>query len=123
MKVATKNQIIDHLQWTSQDYDDRVFQAYWNWCQLHGQLQSIIQQLLANRGVNKWFLQEYEKLENQFLQIVAVAPNNIDMLEIHYKVCTSAIMANYPKDLMDAIKKNIAFLKSQPMTNTIYYAN
>ncbi len=121
--ISTKNQIMDYLQWSSDDYDKRVFTAYWNWCQLYGQYPSVVQQLLANSQVNKWFITEYEKCELQFLKITEVVPNKTQTLEAHYKACTAQIMAVYPKPLIESIKRNREF-SDRIITNTlIYYAN
>ena len=121
--TTTKNQIIDYLQWSSDEYDDRVFTAYWNWCQHYGHYESIIQQMLAHAGINKWFISEYAKLENNFLQVVNVVPNRTKTLQAHYKACTAEIMGIYPKPLINAIKKNTDFIKSNHQTDTIFYAN
>lgn len=123
MKATCKNQIIDLLQWSTVEYEERVFQAYWNWCINYGQYQSIIQQMLAHRGINKWFLEEYIKLELQFLAIAEVVPNQTSKLESHYKSCTAEIMAIYPKPLIDAIKKNLDFIKISPQNSLIIHSN
>ena len=122
-KVTTKNQVMDYLQWSSEEYEERVLQQYWAWCINYGQYHSIIQQLLANRAVNKWFLMEFNKLEIHFLNIVNVVPQKTEPLRNHYKACTSEIMGIYQKPLIEAIKKNIDFIKINTQTNTIYYAN
>lgn len=121
--ISTKNQVIDFLQWSTQEYEDRLFLSMWNWCQHYGQYPSIVQQLLANSQVNKWFMAEYEKCELQFLRITEVVPSKTETLEAHYKACTAQIFAVYPKPLIDAVNKNIDFLKANPLTNTLYYAN
>lgn len=120
---TTKNQIIDILQWTSEEYEERLFMSIWNWCQLHGKYPSIIQQLLANAKVNKWFMTEYIKSEIQFIKIADQLPNNTKQLEAHYKACTAQIMSLYPKPLIDSIYRNRDF-SNLLITNTpIYYAN
>jgi hypothetical protein len=121
--ISTKNQIMDYLQWSSDEYDQRTFQTIWNWCQQYGEYPSIIQQLLANSNVNKWFLTEYEKCELQFLKVAEVIPNNTEALRAHYKACTAQIMAIYPKPLIDSIARNREFSNTYLTNTPIYYAN
>lgn len=113
--TTTKNQVLDLLQWSSQEYEDRLFQAIYNWCQQKGKLPSVIQQLLANAQINKWFLNEYNKCELQFLKIADVVPNNTEALRSHYKSCTLQIFNIEPSALMNDIKKNGDF------STAIYY--
>ncbi len=122
--ISTKNQIMDYLQWSSDDYDKRVFTAYWNWCQQYGGYPSVVQQLLANAKINRWFMMEYQKCEFRFLKIVGIVPiNHTEQLRGHYKACTSQAMAVFPKPLIDGIKRNREF-SSQLATNLpAYYAN
>ena len=121
--ISTKNQVIDFLQWSTQEYEDRLFLSMWNWCQHYGQYPSIVQQLLANSQVNKWFMAEYEKCELQFLKITEVVPSKTETLEAHYKACTAQIFAVYPKPLIDAVTRNKEF-SNILLTNTpVYCAN
>lgn len=126
-QITTKNQIMDCLQWSSEEYDDRLFNAIWNWCHLHGQYPSIIQQLLANAKINRWFIKEHQKLEFQFLKMVEAAPNNPIVLLGYYKGCTAQIFKNWPSALMENLKRNRDFsqdiLKQPSVTPIIYYAN
>lgn len=118
-----KNQVMDYLQWSSEEYEARIFLAIWNWSELHGKYPSIIQQLIANANINNVFIYEYQKLEKQFLQIVEVLPKDCKKLENHYKACTSEIMSFNPKNLIKSICRNRDF-SNQFVTNTpIYYAN
>jgi hypothetical protein len=112
-----KNQIIDLLQWSSEDYENRVFQAYWNWCKLNAKfplseanMPSIEQQLLANASINKWFMGYYMKCEQKFLELVKIIGNsNIEQLEVHYKACTADVNRWFPKALMEGLKNNTRF--------------
>jgi hypothetical protein len=123
MKATIKNQILDYLQWSNDEYEQRLFKTIWNWCQHYGKSPSLTQQLLANAVINKWFINEYQKCELQFLKIVEVVPNNTDALRNHYKSCTIQIMMIYPQTLIDEIKNNKAF-SSMFLTNIpVYYAN
>ena len=123
MKTSTKNQVLDYLQWSTEEYDSRVFLSYWNWCQLHGKYPSVVQQLLANRAVNRWFIMEYQKCEKNFIKVVEVLPNNTKQLESHYKACTSQLMDLYPKPLLEKIKRNRDFSNLFIDNAPVYFAN
>lgn len=120
MKAKIQNQIQDHLQWSTQEYENRLFFSFFNWCQLHGKYPSITQQLLANAQVNKWFMNEYYKCEVEFLKIVDVVPPKLKKLQAHYKACTAGVMEIYPKPLLDKIKRNKDF-SNQLVTDTPVY--
>jgi hypothetical protein len=123
MKTTTQNQIKDYLQWSTEEYEDRLLLSIMKWCQLHGQFPSITQQLLANSEINKWFMKEYHKCELQFLKIVDVIPPKPDQLEAHYKACTAQVMAIYPKAFLDKIKRNKVFSNLIVTHTPVYYAN
>jgi hypothetical protein len=118
-----KDQIIDYLQWTSTEYEDRFFLNFWTWCQKHGLYPSVIQQLLANAKINKWFMCEYIKCEIQFAKIAAQIPNNTKQLELHYQACTDEILAIYPKPIIDLIGRNRDFSNVIIINTPVYYAN
>ena len=123
-KVSTKNQIMDYLQWSSDEYEDRVFLSIFNWCQQYGGYPSVVQQLLANAQINRWFMMEYQKCEFQFLKIVGIVPiNHTEQLRGHYKACTSQVMAVFPKPLIDGIKRNREFSNQLATNLPVYYAN
>lgn len=123
MNPTTKNQVLDLLQWSAQEYEERLFQTIYNWCQEYGKYPSIIQQLLANAQINKWFLREYHKCELQFLNIANVIPNNTNALRNHYKSCTIQIFTIYPAALMVDIETNKEFI-NQPQANyPVLYGN
>jgi hypothetical protein len=121
--ISTKNQVIDALQWSTQEYEDRLFLSMWNWCQHYGQYPSVIQQLLANSQVNKWFLSEHEKCELQFLKITGVVAQKPEILAAHYKACTAQMMALFPKSLLDAVRRNKEFSNILITNTPVYYAN
>lgn len=124
MKIITNKSIImDALQWSSEEYEQRLFTAYWNYCQLYGQYPSINQQLLANSALNKWFLFEYKKLEDKFIKLlVAINPNDLNALEAHYKASTADISLMYPKPLLDEAKRNRDF-SNEFIPKIIYISN
>lgn len=124
MKATTKNQVIDILQWTSEKYEDELFTSMWNWCARHGGYPSVIQQLMANASINRWFICEFSKCENQFLKIAAVVPsNNTKQLETHYKTCTEEIQKKFNLPLIESVKRNKDFSNIFVTNTPVYYAN
>lgn len=123
MKATIQNQVIDYLQWSSQEYEDRIFLSMCKWCELHGQYPSVIQQLLANAAVNRWFLREYAKREANFLKMAETEPNNPSNLRTLYKVCTSTIQTVYCDALMAGIKRNRDFSNQLYNDAPVYYSN
>jgi hypothetical protein len=122
--ATTKNQVIDILQWSSQEYEDRLFFSMLKWCQLHGGYPSVIQQLLANRRVNNWFMHNFTICELEFLKITEIIPNtNLKQLEGHYYACTSKMQEIFPKPLISEIKKNKDFSNILVTNTPVTYAN
>lgn len=119
---ATKNKIIDYLQWTSKELEKKQFQVYWNWCRQHGGTDSIVQQMLANSSINKWYLIELNKLELQFITIAELNPNAKNLESMYYS-CISQIFTIYPKALVNEIKRNTSFSEKLITNTPIYYAN
>lgn len=122
--MNNKNKIIDYLQLTSEQYDERIFQIFWSWCQRYGKTTNHSQQLLSNSAVSNWWTREYEKLENKFLEALPYLPLHKNSLEYHFYGFVGEISTIYPKALIDAISKNvnkeeIKISKKLP----IYYAN
>lgn len=118
-----RNKIIDYLQWTSHEYDQRFFKAYWNWCQLHASSPSQVQQFLACASINKWFCIQYSLLEENFVKIAEIMPNNTKQLVTHYETCTADISSIYPADLISSIKRNADFSNAIITNTPIFYAN
>lgn len=117
-KPTTKNQVLDSLQWSSKAYEDHVFTVYWNWCMKHSPSTSVLQQLIANAKINHYFLIEYHKYEQSFVELSkGINPNNIAALEAHYETATEMVMKWKPKALLDEIKTNPAFVNFKMDSN------
>lgn len=109
MKTTTQNQIMDYLQWSSEEYEQKMFITYFNWCHKYGKTPNIVQSLLANSRVSNWFMTEYTKLENQFIEMLNHYPKNIKNLNYHYQGFATQIFTIYPKPLIDELKVNESF--------------
>jgi hypothetical protein len=123
MKTTTQNQVQEYLQWSTEEYEDRLILSIMTWCQHRGMSPSIVQQLLANSSLNNWFMTQYHKCELQFLKIVEVIPPQPDQLLSHYKACTAQMMIKYPMSIIQNIKRNKDFSNQLLSHTPIYYAN
>ncbi len=120
--ISTKNQIMDTLQWSSEEYDARVFHAYWNYCHLYGKYPSKIQQLLANSRLNHWYILQYAKAEHMFLKATQTVPNpSVNFLRGQYKAYTAQVSTFYLEPLT-VVPKNSDF-SNQYINNITYFAN
>ena len=97
MNTTIKNQIIDYLQWSTIQYEDRYMLQYFNWCRLHGIQPSVVQELLANAKINNYFNRQMALCESNFIKIIQALPHcSICQLEAHYYACAAEVMHNYP---------------------------
>jgi hypothetical protein len=122
--MKNQNIMIDYLQYTTQSYNELVFQTYWNWCSTHGQTPLHTQQLLACSAVNKWFMKEWYKIEAEFVNTLGSLPMKLDIMEHLFNSLKAQIFSTYPKALIEAIKNDnikneVATIKKIPN----YYAN
>lgn len=114
---------MDILQWSSDEYEQRVFSTYWNWCSKQTPYPSMVQQLLANSAINKWWDHNFANFETEFLTIAEnTAKTNVQVLRQFYEATTGQIMVYFPSALIDDIKRNRDFSNSY-IPNTIYHAN
>lgn len=119
-----KNIIIDYLQLTSEQYNEQVFQNYWSWCTKYGKTPTHTQQLLANKSVNKWWMDEYQKLEDQFINAIGVLPLKKDILQHTFYGFTVQIFTIYPKALIEAIRNDNIKIELETIKKLPnYYAN
>jgi hypothetical protein len=116
-----KNRVIDYLQMTSIDYDENLLKTYMSWCDKYADSPSKFQQLLANARINKWFLMEYSKMQNNFLASVPHLPKTTHSLNYHYNGFVLQIFTIYPKSIIDELKTNDTFI--QMINKEKVYAN
>jgi hypothetical protein len=102
--MNTQDQISDFLQLSSLDYDTQTFGYYFSWCQVHGKTPMHVQQLLANATINRWFLVEFNKLENDFIGAIPFLIKSKKNLNHEYQAIAGNIFSIYPQPLIDAIK-------------------
>lgn len=89
---------------TSDAYETMRFNVFFKWCCQYGCTPNRTQSLLANSSVNRWFNNEYHKLELRFL--AEVDPNeSIEAIKAHYKEITRYILHFFPRPEVMNIKK------------------
>ncbi|AMA49435.1 hypothetical protein [Flavobacterium covae] len=103
--------VIELLDLSTPDYETLLFETYFNWCtDFCSNYQDDLQSLVANRALNKYFLQEYNKLEEEFLQLASRYENNINITSVHYRElyadCTVKIFNRFSKVLIKKAKQN-----------------
>jgi hypothetical protein len=119
-----KKYIKEYLQLSEQEYEDKIFMYYWNWCYKYGGTESKTQELLANSAVNKWWLFEFQKLEKKFFESLEHLPKTTQALQNCYRANIVHIFTIYPKALIDGINPNNQIFKQNLITNTeSVYAN
>lgn len=106
--MKTKNQIIDYLQITSFQYDNDVFDYYFKWCEKHATSAIHFQQLMANAGIDRYFIKEFSKLEQQYINALPFIIKTGKNLKHEYQAHVGNIFSIYPKPLIDAIRDDIS---------------
>lgn len=105
--MDNKTIIMDYLQLTSHEYDEKIFQTYWNWCRHNGQTPYKTQMILSNASICKWWIVEFDKLLLQFIKTAHLLPRKIDLLNHHFYSLTIQIYELYPKPLINNVLRNL----------------
>jgi hypothetical protein len=109
---ATKHEFaIDYLLeilHTSETHEDFILKFYIYWVESVTVNAREFQQVLANAAVNKWFILELKKVEDEFKYIASFYPqlhhsaNEMDKLQAK---CYLPLMSIHPQVLVQAAKK------------------
>lgn len=104
--IISTSQIPQILQTSEADYQRFLFECFWNWCQIHADNNSFKeQQLVSNTAIAKWFFNEVEKYEREFLVILTLLTRpNKQTLVTQLKICIEQINAIYPSALFAPCK-------------------
>lgn len=111
--MKTKNQIIDYLQISSEEYDIDVFDYYFKWCETHGKSHPHVQELMANARIDRWFMKNFEKLEQQYIDALPFIIKTGKNLKYEYQAHVGHIFTLYPKPLIDAIKIDLTTINNK----------
>ncbi|CAA0247869.1 conserved hypothetical protein [Tenacibaculum maritimum] len=104
MKTSTQK-VIQFTGMHSEEYERVVFKTYLMCMHEVSKTPQHLQMLLVNRPINKWFLRQVEKLNQEFIK------DNISFkglkkiyLAAQYKKAIVKIKRNYPSALVDQVK-------------------
>ena len=110
-----KNKILDYLQLSSQEYDELILQTYFNWCASKSTSDNQLQEMLANSGLNKWFLKQYTQMQNQFVNMIESSNVYMKDPNYHYNGCVAEIFNVYPNVILNTLNHKPEFaLKIRP---------
>ncbi|WP_264521174.1 hypothetical protein [Flavobacterium sp. N1994] len=125
--TTLKNQILDTLQMSSEDYDLMIFLQFWNYCYKYAaKSPKKTQQFVANANINKWYMKELASRERTFLDMVPGLIKTKSDLNYHYKGCVAGIINLFPKALFEMIKEDPQspeFTKDLITNTPLVYAN
>ena len=105
MKATT----LQKLDITPEQYESMIWNLYSNWCESVSTNNREYQKVLANAAVNRWFLMELAKCENEFhLLTDRYVGSNVTPLDFNncYRECTYHLFNIRPNALLNDIKKS-----------------
>ncbi len=116
-----RKKIITILGMTSEQYEDIIWETYWNWCKKYATSENNCQSLLANAAVNRWFMLQYAKFEKQFIELIEHFPKKVSDPRYHYQGLCSEIFCLHPKPIIESCKiQNPEFSFNINQTTKIY---
>lgn len=102
-----KNKIIQILKITPEEYDERIFAQYMEWCQKRANSNNNLQELLANAQIDRWFFGQLAIKQREFVEMYEHFPKAVERPEFHYNSYVNEIFSLYPKPLIDAITHKV----------------
>lgn len=103
--TTTKHSIMHALFWTDEQYEAYFFQTFMSWANKNAVYLSQIAQILCSPQINRWYLTEFNKLEDIFAQQAQfIPPGRVDILEANYKAIVEQIYRITPRPLLEEIK-------------------
>lgn len=97
-----KKLILNLLNIQAHEYELRVFNTYMDWCTKHAKSDKEMQRFLTSPALFNWWMQEYEKLERNFLALIKPYINDCDQQDVErlYLVETVQIFNHFCKPLI-----------------------
>ena len=100
--------ITQKLNMTQAEFEEMIFGFYFRWCQDVTTNDLDFQAVLANAGINKWFLTELAKLEAKFQEITWRYEDSETVITRDYKLayndCTFQMFNIRPMALLENAK-------------------
>lgn len=103
--TTTQTTIMLALGWKYEQYEAYFFETYTAWANRNAVYLSQIAQILCSPQINRWYLAEFNKLEDIFAQQAQfIPPGRVDILEANYKAIVEQIYRITPRPLLEEIK-------------------
>lgn len=101
MKTATQK-----LAMTGFDYEMMIFSFYARWCESNSGNTRQYQQIVANAAINKWFLHELNKCEEEFHKITDRYVGSVTSydMQVCYNDVTFKLFNIRPTALLEELK-------------------
>jgi hypothetical protein len=106
--------LIEELQ-VSETYEDFVLSFYIYWCESITINAREFQKVIANASINRWFMTEFKKLEQEFKYLASQYPqlqNSTTEMDTLQARCFLPLMSIHPQILVSNAKKKES--KSKP---------
>ncbi|MFK7061398.1 hypothetical protein V3Q90_14870 [Flavobacterium oreochromis] len=106
--------LLEILKTNHECYEAMIFETYLQWCEHCADCKNSqeLQRIIANKGVNYFFLREYNKLEQKFLQYAKKYENNIN-------ISTEYFRDKYAQYTVEIFKSKNTFLFENAKKTTI----
>ena len=104
-----KKTTLQKLDICPEQYESMIFNMYSNWCESVTTNNREYQKVLANALINRWFLMELSKCENEFHQLTdRYVGTNVTPLEFTacFRECTYHLFNIRPNALLSEVKKS-----------------
>ncbi|CAA0255008.1 hypothetical protein TMP445_80049 [Tenacibaculum maritimum] len=102
-----RQQLLKILKYSKSHYELLVFDLYYCWCIEHSYSLNHLQKLVSSQKLFNWFLREYQRQEQQFLEYTKdYQTSNTQELRKVYNSMTCTINF-YPKAILNEIRKTV----------------
>jgi hypothetical protein len=98
--------ILEIIGGTKNQYEHILLANYMNWCKIYcNGSDRIIQKIMLDQNINRWYITELKKLDTKFLQENAAVLNskyiNHKLMKQKYYTAIQLIFTIYPKPLLE----------------------
>ncbi|MBV7268404.1 hypothetical protein [Winogradskyella luteola] len=114
-----KHELTTLLQCTSHQLEMLTIMHYQYWCEMYSKDDLELQKLMANNALFNWWLFEYKKLQESFLDMAEPFHSVASKREMEriYKIETIKIKRLYPLTLLRASKSKTNNIIGNPQIN------
>lgn len=105
-----ENTIAKLLTLSQEEYEDKLFQLWLKYCCCKAHNPKDLQRLLANTALNKWFLFEVSRLEDEWWREIGEYESVLDpttSMSLYNEKTINIFMLNCPPLMAEARKLNI----------------